>query len=502
MPTPAIPEAQGASDRVVVIGAGPAGMTAAYELERRGHHCTVVEADSVVGGLSRTVVRNGFRFDIGGHRFFTKVPRVERFWHEILEDDDFLLRPRMSRIFYGKKFYDYPLRAFNALRNLGMVEALRCVLSYAYVRIRPPRDQTKFEGWTAARFGWRLYRKFFKTYTEKIWGIPATELEADWAAQRIKNLSLFSAVVNAILPKRNQTEITSLIEEFQYPRFGPGMMWERCCDKVVASGSTVVMNAPVVRIERDADGAVAVVTNEVSSNEAPGSEAPHEVRHCCSAVISSMPINQLVAVMFPPAPPDVCAAASQLVHRDFITVALVLPGAAAFPDNWIYVHDPNVTLGRIQNFASWSPHMVKEGMTCLGLEYFVTEGDDLWCSTDEQLIALGRREVGVLGIVDPEKVVEGHVVRMPKAYPMYNATYKANVAAIARWLEAEVPNVHPVGRNGMHKYNNQDHSMLTAMLTVDNMFGASNDIWSVNVEQEYHEESTGSALPVTHTVNP
>src|SRR5438105_135849 len=210
--------------QVVVIGAGPAGLTAAFELVKRDVPVTVLEGDAMVGGISRTAEREGWRFDIGGHRFFTKVPEVESLWHEILPDEDFLMRPRMSRIYYRGKFYDYPLKASNALRNLGVIEAVRCVLSYLWVRVRPPKDMDSFEGWTASRFGWRLYRTFFKTYTEKLWGVPATEIKADWAAQRIKNLSLFKAVANAMLPTRNQKQITSLIEEFQYPKYGPGMM--------------------------------------------------------------------------------------------------------------------------------------------------------------------------------------------------------------------------------------------------------------------------------------
>ena len=474
------------ADNVVVIGAGPAGLTTAFELARVGRQCVVVEADAVVGGISRTVERDGFRFDIGGHRFFTKVPRVERFWHEVLTDDQFLLRPRMSRILYQRKFYDYPLRAMNALGNLGVVEAVRCVLSYLYVRLRPPKDQSKFEGWTAARFGWRLYRMFFKTYTEKVWGIPATELEADWAAQRIKNLSLFSAVLNACLPKRNQTEITSLIEEFQYPRLGPGMMWETCRDRVEDFGSTVQMNASVQRIERDANGATCVVT------QSPGADGLTdgitEARWPCTSVVSSMPLNELVLAFNPGPPEEIRDAAMSLRHRDFITVALTLPGEAAFPDNWIYIHDPSVRVGRIQNFASWSPHMVKEGMACLGMEYFVNEGDETWLLPDDDMVALARNELQSLGLVGIGSVAAGYVVRMKKAYPLYDGTYKENVRAIVDWLESAAPNVYPVGRNGMHKYNNQDHSMYTAMLTVENMFGANNDIWSVNVEQDYHEE--------------
>jgi UDP-galactopyranose mutase len=471
---------------IVVIGAGPAGLTAAYELGKAGVTSTILEADTVVGGISRTAERDGWRFDIGGHRFFTKVKRVEALWHEILPDEDFLLRPRMSRIYYNGKFFDYPLKAMNALKGLGVLEAFRCVLSYVWARIRPPKDQTNFEGWTASRFGWRLYRIFFKTYTEKLWGVPADKIEADWAAQRIKNLNLVNAIVNAVLPRRNQKEITSLIEEFQYPKYGPGMMWERCTELVQDQGSKVIFATTVEKIRHEGGGAVAVVgTSDGAQTEYP-----------CTAVVSSMPITALLKAMDPPVPAEVRRAADGLGYRDFLTIALVVPEELGFPDNWIYVHDPTVGLGRIQNFGSWSPYLVKEGRTCLGLEYFVTEGDRLWTSTDEDLVELGKKELHTLGLLaDPSRVEAGYVVRMPKAYPMYDSTYKANVQILRDWLAANAPNVYPVGRNGMHKYNNQDHSMLTAMLSVENILGAHNDVWSVNVEKDYHEEVSEPAVP-------
>ncbi|MCU1461341.1 MAG: amine oxidase [Acidimicrobiales bacterium] len=482
--------APAARSNVVVIGAGPAGLTTAYCLAKRGQTCTVLEGDSVVGGISRSVERDGWRFDIGGHRFFTKVQEVEDLWHEILPDEDFLMRPRMSRIYYDGKYYDYPLKAMNALRNLGFVEAVRCVLSYAWARVRPPKDQTNYEGWLVARFGWRLYKHFFKTYTEKVWGVPVSEMPADWAAQRVKNLSLGKAITNALLPKRNQKDITSLIEEFQYPKYGPGMMWERCRDLVEAAGTKVVMNSYVTRIRHEDGKAVSVRA------ETGGAPTVYE----CSHVVSSMPMGQLLEIMDPPIPDDVRAAAEGLQYRDFLTVALVVPEASGFPDNWIYVHSPDVKLGRIQNFGSWSPYMIKEGRTCLGLEYFVFEGDELWNAADRDLIELGKRELAALNLVDPTKVEAGYVVRMPKAYPTYDDTYAANVEVLRRWLEAHTPNVFAVGRNGMHRYNNQDHSMYTAMLTVDNILGADppHDIWAVNVEEEYHEEksSTGRDAPV------
>jgi protoporphyrinogen oxidase len=471
--------------RTVIIGAGPAGLTAAYQLGKAGRTATVLEAADVVGGISQTAERDGWRFDIGGHRFFTKVVPVQELWHEILPDEDFLVRPRMSRIYYGGKFYDYPLKAFNALGNLGVVEALRCVLSYIWVRVHPPKDLSTFEGFVAARFGWRLYRTFFKTYTEKVWGVPADELQADFAAQRIKDLSLFKAIWNAITPSRNQKDITSLIEEFEYPRHGPGMMWERCHALVAAQGSDVHLCHTVDRVRHRDGMAFEVVAH-----------GPHgDTVHPCTDVISSMPIPLLVQAMDPPAPEEVQLAAKRLGFRDFLTVALVVPEEDGFPDNWIYIHAPEVEVGRVQNFGSWSPEMIPEkGKTCLGLEYFVNEGDELWVADDGDLIAQATKEMQVLGLLDPGRVEKGYVVRMPKAYPMYDATYKDNVHILRTWLAQTAPNVHPVGRNGMHRYNNQDHSMYTAMLTVENIIDdATHDVWEVNVEAEYHEEISESA---------
>jgi len=475
---------------VVIIGAGPAGLTAAYILVTRyGITSTILESDSVVGGISRTVERDGWRFDIGGHRFFTKVGEVEALWKEILPQEEFLIRPRMSRIYYNGKFYDYPLKASNALRNLGLVEAFRCVLSYLWARINPPKDQTTLEGWIVSRFGWRLYEHFFKTYNEKLWGVPVNRMPADFAAQRIKNLSLFNAVVNALLPKRNQKDITSLIEEFNYPKFGPGMMWERARDLVTERGCSVVMNHRVVGIQHANGRAHTVIAQDKSGLRS---------EYRCDDVISSMPISQLLLGMDPQPDASVLAAARDLRYRDFLTVALVVPQEYSFPDNWIYVHAKDVQVGRIQNFGSWSPFMVKEGRTCLGLEYFVFEGDATWNKPDAELVEQAKREIGRLGLVDPARVEAGYVVRMPKAYPFYDEHYRANVARIVSWLNAHAPNVHPVGRNGMHRYNNQDHSMFTAMLTAENIAtGTTHDVWSVNVEEEYHEERSNDDQPRT-----
>jgi protoporphyrinogen oxidase len=484
----------GSAGRVGIIGAGPAGLTAAYELARNGAVVEVFEATEVVGGISQTVERDGWRFDIGGHRFFTKVAEVEQLWHELLEDHEFLMRPRMSRILYQGKLYDYPLKATNALRNLGIVEAVRCLASYAWARIHPPADQSTFEGWVAARFGWRLYRMFFKTYTEKVWGVKATAIQADWAAQRIRNLSLLAAVRAAIGLGRGE-QITSLINAFQYPLLGPGMMWERARDRVTELGGTITMNAPVVRIERQGSTVQAVVV----------AHRGVERRVPVDQVISSMPLGDLVCAITPSAPDHVLQAARSLRHRDFLTVALIVPEDLAFPDNWIYVHDPGVRVGRIQNFGSWSPFLVKPGGTCLGLEYFVNEGDDLWSAPDEWLVELAKRELAQLALVPAAAGPTGYVVRMPKAYPVYDQFYQDHVDCIRRWLDSALPGVHPVGRNGMHRYNNADHSMMTALLAARNVLGASppHDVWSVNVDEEYHEHAparpgagTGRQAPI------
>lgn len=486
-------------DEIVVIGAGPAGLTAAHQLAEAGVPCVVVEADSVVGGISRTVIADGFRFDIGGHRFFTKVEAVEALWQRILPDGDLLTRRRVSRIFYDGKFYDYPIRPINALANLGVREALPCVGSFLWARVRPPKDGGSLEAYVVANYGRRLYEHFFRTYTEKVWGVPADQLSADWGAQRIKGMSLWRAVwepLRARLAGRRDRvdQVTSLIDRFQYPRLGPGMMWERCRELVEAQGSKVILDAAVTRIVRGRRGAVAVDT--VDSN---GAISAYAVDH----VISSMPLADLARCVDPPPPEEVLAAADELRFRDFLCVALVVPAAeVGWSDNWIYVHDPGVKVMRVQNFGNWSPDLVRDGYGVLGLEYTVQEGDEWWERPDDELVAMATDELDRLGLVVGDLVETGYVVRMPKAYPVYDERYQDNVDVVRRWLASEVGNVHPVGRNGMHRYNNQDHSMYTAMLTVENLLtGSDHDIWQVNVEGDYHEEgaasgSTGRDAPV------
>jgi protoporphyrinogen oxidase len=466
---------------VVVIGAGPAGLTAAYELTKLGLHSVVLEADTSVGGLARTVEHRGYRFDIGGHRFFSKNPLVTRLWQEIL-GADFLERPRLSRIYYRGHFFDYPLKVFNALAGLGAAEALRVIGSYVKARMRPHQEEQTFEQWVSNRFGERLYRIFFKTYTEKVWGMACAEISADWAAQRIKNLSLSEALRSALGSgnrSRDGQLITTLIESFHYPRLGPGMMWEQCERILEASGVTTLRGARVERLHHHR-GRIASVRGHTRTGE------PFELEG--DQIISSMPLQELVAALDPAPPSEVAHAAQCLRYRDYLTVVLIVKREKIFPDNWIYIHAPEVKMGRIQNYKNWSLDMVPDpSRTALGLEYFLWEKDDEWRWSQEQLIDRGIQECQQIGLVAPREVEDGTVVRMPKAYPVYDQHYLACVARIRRYLE-NFSNFQTIGRNGLHRYNNQDHSMLTGIYAARNIAGEHHDVWSVNVEAEYLEE--------------
>ena len=464
-------------DHVAVIGAGPAGLTAAYLLSKEGYRVTVFEGDDIVGGISRTAQYKGYRFDIGGHRFFTKIEPVQALWEELLADE-FISVPRMSRIHYRGRYFDYPLKAMNALQGLGLVNAVRIVMSYLHTQLNPSPIEENFEQWVTNRFGKRLYEIFFKTYTEKVWGIPCTEIRAEWAAQRIQGLSLAKAIINAAqLQKRSET-IKTLIDRFQYPRLGPGQMWETAAAKISERGGEVLLRHVVTNLEHRDGRIVAVRVNTPSG--------PRRIEG--DHFISTMPLRNLARALDPEPPAFIRGAGEGLNYRDFLTVALMIDADNVFPDNWIYIHTPGVKVGRIQNFNNWSRAMVPEaGTTCLGLEYFCFEGDGLWSSPDADLVALATKELGELGLVDASKVRDGCVVRMPKAYPVYDSTYAAHLSTLRSFIDP-ISNLHTVGRNGMHKYNNQDHSMLTAMMSVANMRGASHDVWSVNTDFEYHEE--------------
>jgi protoporphyrinogen oxidase len=471
---------------VAIIGAGPAGLTAAYQLTKLGYSVTVIEKDPVyVGGISRTVEHDGFRFDIGGHRFFSKSKEVVDLWNEILPDD-FIERPRMSRIYYEGKFYSYPLRGFEALMNLGIWRSAMCMLSYAKAKAFPTKDPRSFEQWVVNQFGHKLYSIFFKTYTEKVWGMPCDEMSADWAAQRIKGLSLGGAVVDGLkrslgLNKRRNDgmAVKTLLETFRYPRQGPGMMWDKARDKVLAGGNRVLMGTALHQISQDqATGRWRVAARR--GDEMLTINAGH--------VISSAPMRELAGRIHPL--PVSLPNALDLNYRDFLTVALMIRSDDLFPDNWIYIHDPRVKVGRVQNFRSWSPEMVPdEALACVGLEYFCFEGDGLWSASDDDLVALATKELATLGLADPATVVGGRVVRQEKAYPVYDDAYRTNVEEMRGELETRYPTLHLVGRNGMHRYNNQDHAMMTAMLTVRNIQAGERiyDIWAVNEDAEYHE---------------
>jgi len=471
---------------LLIVGAGPAGLTAAFNAASAGWKVTVLEKDpEYVGGISRTVCHAGYRFDIGGHRFFSKSDEVTQWWKRRLPDDFIQVR-RMSRIYYRGKFFDYPLKPWNALSNLGLFTSVGCVMSYAWARLFPRKPEVSLEDWVTNRFGKRLFRIFFKTYTEKVWGIPTNELSADWAAQRIKGLSLSKAVINAFKgkPSGEEAVIKTLIDTFSYPRLGPGQMWERTASDLKGLGGNIAMGFTAEKI-RHRDGRV--VSIEASSPD--GTRRVYEA----DQFILSMPLRESVMAFDPPLSQAALDSASKLRYRDFITVALVVEGDNPFPDNWIYIHEPDVRLGRVQNFKNWSEAMIgRPGTTCLGLEYFCFEGDGLWTMPDTALVELGKRELGQLGLVAPERVVSGSVVRVEKAYPMYDPGYQENVARIRDEL-AQFGNLHVVGRNGMHKYNNQDHSMMTAMLAVRNIGGERFNLWNVNTDAEYHEEGPDTA---------
>ncbi|CAN5283478.1 NAD(P)/FAD-dependent oxidoreductase [soil metagenome] len=471
--------------KIAIIGAGPAGLTAAYQLAKAGQEVTVFESDpQYVGGISRTENYKGYLFDIGGHRFFSKNKEVEDLWTEILPND-MLERPRSSSIFYKRRFFSYPLNATEALRKLGLTESVHCVLSYIKAKLFPVKNPLNFEDWVSNHFGRRLYIIFFKTYTEKVWGIPCKEISADWAVQRIKGLSLSSAIKNAIIKSPTGSKgpiIKTLIDTFRYPRLGPGMMWNACAEKSKAMGASILMNATVNTIS-------------LQQNKWQITTASHNTFGGFDYVLSSAPIAQLLPAVEPALPGVALHAAKQLKYRDFITVILILKDEHTFNENWIYVHDPAVKAGRVQNFKSWSPDMVPdETMACYGLEYFCFEGDGMWQSSDTELITLGKHEIEKIGLATASAVTDGYVVRQKRAYPVYDHDYKENIMLVKEALR-QYPGLYLMGRNGMHKYNNQDHSMMTAMLAVKNILAGEElyDLWKVNQDAEYHEEGESAA---------
>ena len=481
------------SKKVLIIGAGPAGLTAAYILGKAGISVTVLEKNpTYVGGISRTETYKGYHFDIGGHRFFSKSREVEDFWTEIL-GNEMLERKRSSKIYYNGKFFSYPLIASEALFKLGLWESFLCMLSYLAAKLFPKKNPLSFEDWVSNQFGKRLYRIFFKTYTEKVWGISCKEISADWAAQRIKGLSMSSAIKNALFPQKNAEDkdaiIKTLIDTFRYPKYGPGQMWKICAEKAKAFGVEIKMNSAAKELCYEKNKWSARLTNEETLND-------------FDYVLSSAPIRELIPNVFPKFSEDSFHAAKKLSYRDFLTVILIVKDNKKIYDNWIYIHDSAVKVGRIQNFKAWSPYMVPdENTACFGLEYFCFEGDNLWNSSNEKLIALAKKEIEHIGLVKSNDILDGLVVRQEKAYPVYDNDYKKNIEIIKNELK-NYPWLYLIGRNGMHKYNNQDHSMMTAMLAAKNIIAGKEiyDVWKVNQDAEYIEsgeraEEGGRKIP-------
>jgi protoporphyrinogen oxidase len=471
----------GGMTEFTIIGAGPAGLAAAYSLAKLGHNVAVFDQDTQVGGLSKTLLHQGFRFDIGGHRFFTKSEEVQRLWQEIL-GDDFLVRPRLSRIYYRGRLFQYPLKPLNALRNLGVATSFAAFLSYLRARLRPTRPERSFEDWVSNRFGRKLYRIFFQTYSEKVWGIPCTELSADWAAQRIRNLNLGKAIFNALGLSRGK-KVASLIDEFHYPRHGPGQMYENMAEKAKNLGADIRLSTRAIGLGHR-NGRIERLTT-LSAGE--------RTDHAVDRLISSMPLSDIPRIMDPQPPGEVLAAARGLQYRSILTVNLLVRQAEIVPDTWIYLHDAEVRAGRLQFYKNWSPEMVPEAAwSSIGLEYFAFEGDAFWSMNDAQLIELAKADLGKLNLVDAAKVEGGFVARYAKAYPVYNEGYRRRVALLREYLES-FQNMVCVGRYGQFRYNNMDHSIMTALLGARKLLGEAVDPWSVNEEAEYHEENRTEA---------
>lgn len=469
---------------VVIIGAGPAGLSAALESMEAGLRTTILECDpKYVGGLSRTIEHNGLRFDVGAHRFFTKSPEIIDRWHASLPNDFIRIR-RLTRILYRDHFFQYPLRAGDALLGLGISQSVASIISYLRRQVSPIAPEKSFEDWVRNRFGDKLYCIFFKTYTEKVWGIPCSEISSDWASQRIKGLSLWKAALNALAPNGTFANAPkTLIDEFQYPRLGPGMLWEKVRNDVINRGGRIFMGRRVKEIERQGDCIRSVI-----------SESPSGVmeRWLGDDFIVSMPLKDCISAIKPNLSEEALIAGRNLFYRDFLLVILIINRGNIFPDQWIYVHSPDVKVGRIENFNNWGTDMVPDrNITCLEFEYFCSKGDPLWSMDDKDVIGLAKREMHVLKLAREAEVIDAWVMRVEKAYPVYDQNYRENVSVIRKHI-GNIVNLQVVGRNGMHKYNNQDHSMLTGILAARNLAGSNYDLWRVNTDAEYQEEGGNS----------
>lgn len=509
-------------EKIVIVGAGPAGLTLAYELLKAGKKNIVIyEADTQVGGISKTVEHNGNRIDIGGHRFFSKSEWVMSWWEDFLPvkvdkdqtlslkyqgksvqrsvapgaqaesvDDVMLVRSRLSRIYYNKRFFDYPLKLTpENLSKLGLKKTVLFGLSYVWARVKKITPEVTLEDFFINRFGRKLYLQFFKEYTEKVWGVPCSDISADWGAQRVKSLSILSAVVHACksalgLDKSKKVQ-TSLIEQFIYPKFGPGQMWEVVARQIEAMGGQIVMETTVSDITLENDRVTAVTVTDKSGQKTTVQ---------CATLASTMPVKDLVAATGGYWPNDVQKIAQDLQYRDFITVGLLYNTSdlvSQLNDNWIYIQEPGVNVGRVQIFNNWSPYMVaKPGTVWLGLEFFCKETDTLWQLDDQDMIKLAIAEMKKIRLVTADQALDSIVVHVPKAYPGYFGKSYEAFGTIRKALDS-VDNLFLIGRNGMHRYNNQDHSMLTAKEAAEQIVSGQvdkNKIWQINVGDDYHEQ--------------
>lgn len=464
---------------VIIFGAGPAGLAAAYKLIKNNKSIIIFEKENQVGGLSKTIKFKGYYFDLGGHRFFTKSEEVNGLWEETL-GDDFLIRPRLSRIYYRDKFFNYPLKPANALFKLGIFTSLIIMASYLLIKLFPHKEEKTFEQWVSNRFGKKLFNIFFKTYTEKLWGVSCDKIQAEWARQRIKGLSLSVAVKNALFPDKSG-KVKTLIDKFKYPKYGPGQMYEKMAENIEKLGGKIIKKTEVVKINHNNFKIKSIIVKDKNGNEK---------EYFANHFLSSMPITTFIKKLSSIAFKEVLEAANNLHYRSLVIINVILNSTDFFPDIWIYIHSPEVKLGRLQNFGNWSPYMLADkNKTTLGLEYFCDEGDELWNTDDKELINMALNELEKIKLAKKSDFADGFVVRVPKAYPVYDEHYSQNIKIIRTYLD-KFFNIQPIGRYGMFKYNNMDHSILTGFYAAENILNRQcrHNIWEINIDQEYQEE--------------
>ncbi len=465
----------------IIIGAGPAGLAAGHELAKKGKQVLILEKEAQVGGLCRTVNFKGYKFDFGGHRFFTKNPEVEKFWKDILKED-FLIRQRLSRIYYQKKFFAYPVKVMDALKKLGLVESFLIGLSLFYTKFKKlfiRKKEKTFEDWVVNRFGTRLFNHFFKSYTEKLWGISVNELGADWAAQRMKDLSL-TQLLKSIVFKSKEGQIKSLIEEFQYPKYGPGMLFEKVAEEIKNLGGEIKLNTDLKQVIHKDNKIQKIIIQD---------ENDEQQELTADNFISSVPLNIMLKKLTPVMPDEIKELVDKMRFRAFFDVCLIVNKKNIIDDNWIYVHEPEVDLLRLQNFKNWSPFMSSDkNKTPIGAEYVCWPNDELWDKSDDELIVIAKRELEKIGLIDSKLIEDAMVIKNKYAYPVYHLDYKDDLEKIFKYL-SDFKNLQMIGRSGLYRYNNMDHSILTGFYAARNIMGEQNNILNINADEEYHEEN-------------